>query len=497
MKAAKVVGGIPAGQASSQIVTRSRSPSAIMGTPMSCPEKTVPSSPKILPPLPRSSIQSPGHDNQRQNGSQQGMQLAGGSMEQSLASLAYFEQYLTQEQLSEIEGTSFDLEAFQVKSEDDKLLAIMMAINDLNKTYMKRLKVMELAMFQGDDAIFPRIREMEREVDSKKDDMEKCDQLEERNSELTEEVRMLRGIVQVQDRKIHALNDQILDLKSRSMAKNIVISGITGDDEYENCKEKATDFAVSKLQMVNIKDGDIKKAHRLGKKTRGAKPRPMVVKCSDKLRYGVFQHTKNLKGLKNSLKDPYYVDPQMPEEIAAKRKEISYHIAKIRKANEGKNEEDKTKYEVKDKVLYVDGASRRSDIPVPSVTELLNMNKKEVNRILDIDLVETDITEERGSAFFGYAIKASSKQLVGDVYKKVKIWHPEADHVTMAARINGITQSCDDGEHKLGLKLQKLLDERNEEDVAVFIVREYGGTRLGPKRFHISINTAKQALNKL
>ena len=150
-----------------------------------------------------------------------------------------------------------------------------------------------------------------------------------------------------------------------------------------------------------------------------------------------------------------------------------------------------------DKVLYVDGISAKKDYSPPRPVDILNLSKKEMEKILETELKESKIVEERGSAFYGYAMKVSEKKQIEDAYRKMWLWHPEADHITMACAFEARTQSCDDGEHNLGLKLQKMMDEWQEQNVVVFVVREYGGVRIGVKRFHIALNVAKEALNKL
>ena len=110
---------------------------------------------------------------------------------------------------------------------------------------------------------------------------------------------------------------------------------------------------------------------------------------------------------------------------------------------------------------------------------------------------ESEIIQDRGSSFNAYAAKIGSKDEVYDMYKKIKYWYPEADHVVMAAAQNTTLYSCDDGEHNAGLQLENVLQKREENNVAVFVVKEFGSTKLGPKRFHHITEVATQALNKL
>ena len=67
----------------------------------------------------------------------------------------------------------------------------------------------------------------------------RLDELEEANASLKDELTVLKGIMQVNDKKINNLDNRVIDLTARSMSNNIVISGISGDNGKEkDCKEK-------------------------------------------------------------------------------------------------------------------------------------------------------------------------------------------------------------------------------------------------------------------
>ena len=49
------------------------------------------------------------------------------------------------------------------------------------------------------------------------------------------------------------------------------------------------------------------------------------------------------------------MDPQLPDELAAKKQEMDYQI---RKENRGKQEQDQIKYEVREGMLLIDNIPR-------------------------------------------------------------------------------------------------------------------------------------------
>lgn len=55
----------------------------------------------------------------------------------------------------------------------------------------------------------------------------------------------------------------------------------------------------------------------------------------------------------------------------------------------------------------------------------------------------------------------------------------------------------DDGEDAAGGRLAHLLDIRDEDGVLVVVSRWYGGTQLGPRRFALINNVARDVLEQM
>jgi putative IMPACT (imprinted ancient) family translation regulator len=55
----------------------------------------------------------------------------------------------------------------------------------------------------------------------------------------------------------------------------------------------------------------------------------------------------------------------------------------------------------------------------------------------------------------------------------------------------------DDGEDAAGGRLAMLLDVRDEDGVLVVVSRWYGGIHLGPRRFAVIANVARELLDKV
>lgn len=72
------------------------------------------------------------------------------------------------------------------------------------------------------------------------------------------------------------------------------------------------------------------------------------------------------------------------------------------------------------------------------------------------------------------------KQMLKEIQKE----HPKAKHIVYAYRSQDRSKSCDDGEPKgtAGRPLLELLHKKEMNNVVVFVVRYFGGTKLGAGR---------------
>ena len=180
------------------------------------------------------------------------------------------------------------------------------------------------------------------------------DDLEENNTTLKDEVAVLKGLMQVSEHHIQDLSKKVVDLTARSMANNIVISGILGDQEGETgCKEKVLDLMSKHMKMTVNSDEVVVAHHAKGKM--GIKPRNMIVRCKPELCDRVFQFMKNLKEVVNASGDPYYISKQLPEPLFTEKKECDQRITESKKSNAQLPEDQKHKkisIQVKNNTLF-------------------------------------------------------------------------------------------------------------------------------------------------
>ena len=76
---------------------------------------------------------------------------------------------------------------------------------------------------------------------------------------------------------------------------------------------------------------------------------------------------------------------------------------------------------------------------------------------------------------------------------------PKAKHVVYAYKVGNASKSCDDQEPKgtAGRPMMELLMKRNLDNIALVVVRYFGGVKLGASRLlRTYVGAANEALNK-
>ena len=84
----------------------------------------------------------------------------------------------------------------------------------------------------------------------------------------------------------------------------------------------------------------------------------------------------------------------------------------------------------------------------------------------------------------------------------MKIKYGDATHVVGAYRLHGARGPfkqgyIDDYEHGAGAKVLEVLKEKDQDNVAVFVVRYHFGANLGKRKFEIYQELAEKAVSKL
>jgi hypothetical protein len=293
--------------------------------------------------------------------------------------------------------------------------------------------------------------------------------------------RLSEGLITRLMMQVNQQQETIIDLQCRSMRDNIVINGIREDDDekWHQTKEKVAKFLKDDLRIHD--ELPLDRVHRMG---HGPKPRPIVAKfLTSDAKSLVFQNVKNLAGKVNLS-----ISEQFPPEIQQRRKEL-WPLYKQAKQNQVKN----VKWNV-DK-LIINGSVHTAN------QENLDVDFDE--DVKDVDITHTELYSEGGSTFIGHAAEISSARDVSVVMAallqdKALV---SATHHFYAYRVGRTANQKeayhDDREHGGGQCLRDWLREEGKTNTVVIVSRWFGGRHLGPRRFNIFKEMAKQACDKL
>ena len=251
---------------------------------------------------------------------------------------------------------------FQQVDMNEKLDLLMSAINKINMNFHHKFEDLSGKLKNIKEDLTPRISSLESKVVSMQVRM---DHLEENNTALKDELAVIKGLLQVNDNNVSSLSKKVIDLTARSMANNIIITGIMGDSEQEqDCKAKVLDFMRTHLKIEDLQDHEVEVAHRSKGKI-GPKPRVMIVRCQHSLRDRIFNFTKNLKSATNSQGDPYFVSKQLLEPLLTEKREHDQRIKEVHRSNSQLPEDQKHKkidIQVSNNVLYLNKIPQKKHI---------------------------------------------------------------------------------------------------------------------------------------
>ena len=110
----------------------------------------------------------------------------------------------------------------------------------------------------------------------------------------------------------------------------------------------------------------------------------------------------------------------------------------------------------------------------------------------------SSMIEVNKSKFVAIAMPLNNVDDFKDILKNVQKEHSKAKHVVYAYRVGVKSKSCDDQEPKgtAGRPMMELLNKRNLDQIALVVVRYFGGVKLGASRLlRTYVAAANAALN--
>ena len=298
------------------------------------------------------------------------------------------------------------------------------------------------------------------------------------------QIKVLINMIINLEEKVQNLDNKFAAANQREKKPNLIVQGIVEkeDETKETLKEDLKNFFKDEMEI----EAEIKVANmfRMG---RGG-DRPLLVKLkhpNDKA--VIYANAGKLKDKENSREKMYFVHDDMMED----QQEIKKLYRDMVKENKDKEEDEKLQIKMRKGKVYVNNNMVKQKVAPPTKAEILRMSEKQYEETRAIKLAQGPEHMEKGSEYFSYAIKVKSEKEVAKAYTKLKIKHADATHVSCAYRLQNPIgpywqEAVDDGDIGIGRAMLKTMKTKDITEMAVFVVRYYGGVHLGKRCFEIA-----------
>lgn len=334
-----------------------------------------------------------------------------------------------------------------------------------------------------------KIQDLQDQMDRNETDI---DDIEKELKETKFQLQVVTNIVIKQDEQISFLKNKIADIQQREMAPNVVITGIP-ELKNERPIQLFNTFVTKQLEIQELIPAN--KAFRIG----SGLNRPLIVELRHPESKGkLFANATKLKGKKNESGGFYFLSDHLPEERNEIRRRANELIAENRK----KQASHRLDMSISRGKLIINEEPYQKAVTAPTARDLLEPDDSLFDKAEELDIVRGDDDVKAKSKFISYAAAVQDFADVQAALTKLRMKFADATHVSCAYRLPGANTPknqdyVDDGEHGCGRTMLKVLREEKYMNVAVFIVRYFGGSHLGVARFDIFRNLAKSAVKIL
>ncbi|XP_061178529.1 protein IMPACT homolog [Saccostrea echinata] len=311
-------------------------------------------------------------------------------------------------------------------------------------------------------------------------------ELHEKQKKMERELSRMKDYIVRLEYCVKTQSEQILELKTRAMEDNIIVSGV--DEKApeiknpENLAKIISNVFTAEMEIPaeTVDSLQIYKLFRMGEYDKQRKyPRPICVQFANKSHKDiVMRHIKILK----DKQSPIRVSQHQPEEIREKRK----HLYDVQKQYADRNIETVLKGQklifTQSKSVYRDKIGSR-----PMADEIISGEE------VKIAISTGKTTEDNGNRFAAHSTPVDSyKQVRRSLVEVMRTENTaSASHNIYAFRFSTSDGTAhegseDDGEHGAGRMLLKALAD-NDINNALVVVSRWCGSKIGPRRFtHIN-----------
>ena len=304
-----------------------------------------------------------------------------------------------------------------------------------------------------------------------------------------DKVDFLTDLVCKYEDKHQTLTNKYQALEARLMRSELIVFGLK--DTSESCVTIFKNFLQNTLELQTLPD--ITGAYWKGK----GDNKPMIVQLSDATQKGlIFANVSNLKEKKNHRNRPYRISDNLPEELAEEQARYRQILAANRDLPDG----NQIPMQIKKGKLYVNNSIYQQQVYPPSATEVADTSEALLQEVKEFLMASPDEVTEQKSRFKVYVTSATSLQEVRKKLLHIRKKHSDATHVSVAYRLSGLNKAYDEGcvddqEIGQGRRILSILQKKAVTDIMSMVVRYYGGTHIGKKRFDIPADLTNQAID--
>ena len=152
--------------------------------------------------------------------------------------------------------------------------------------------------------------------------------------------------------------------------------------------------------------------------------------------------------------------------------------------------------------VFVNNTKVRNIVCSPTATDILRKSAKQLEQIKTCKLVRGPDHQEKGSEYCSYAVKVKTPNEVCRAYEKLKVKYADATHISCAYHLENPfgpfrQEAIDDGDIGIGREMLAVLKKKEAIQIAIFLVRHYGGVHLGTQHFNIAESLASGEIRAL
>ena len=301
---------------------------------------------------------------------------------------------------------------------------------------------------------------------------------------------ILAGTASRQQMLIEELQSKVERLELSSSKRMMTVTGFYSDSKKQVYKKQLQCFINEEMGL----DIEIEDAFKLGTQ----EPEAIVITLPSSYDKGlIYKNIYKIKDIVNKDQRKIFFRDYTPKATAERRRREQDIMDEMQERPALQQKEVKfTK-----KGLTVDSEAYNKQVQIPDPTSIIQMPVAEIEKIMNIKMTCSNKITRGNSDFIAYTLAACTTNEVNEAYMKVKLEHPGARHVVAVWNLAGIKRHenadyQDDGELGAGRACLQALKDYGINNRAFFIVRYYGGTRLGNERFDCYKMAIKNVLEK-